>query len=159
MKIEYSYGILGYFMKYLGGLVLLFLSIVFILFPILVVFTGWHVENLVSAIIILCIFIPMAILTSKGVFYCFRYAGFFTKRYIITEDYISIIGKNTVDTYNTSEVKNVSYYRALKLFEINLMGNSKKKLVLMNNGQHETSEFLELKDYFLSYKNVLIKWF
>ena len=119
MKIDYSYGLLGYLLKYFGGIffVALFSFILVIAYTLV---TKNAFQELPFASIVMTIFcITMGPFSAKSAFYCTRYANSFTRKYIIRDNNLTISDKNgIIETYSFNEVEKIVYRRILKVFEI-----------------------------------------
>ena len=160
MKIEYSYGLLGYAMKYVGGVVILALSILFMALPILALVTK-SIEEMLDKPILFGVFLMFGfgILFLRASYYCFKYANLFTMRFAFDENKVGVV-KGNASTTNipTKEIKKIVYMRLIQIFEIHLTDSKMDKIIIMNNGQRETNSYLALKEWLLKQNNVTLKW-
>ena len=159
MKIEYSYGLLGYITRYAGGVVMALMLIVFVCLIYGIVSTKYYYEKPPESAFLLVISVFMTLFCYKGSIYLIKYSKSFTDKYLVTEqDIVVNPGDSGSTKYSWNNLDRIVYKRALKVFEI--VFTNGKCLVLMNNGTSETRDFLQLKDFLLSEKfNAEKRWF
>jgi len=157
MKIEYSYGLMAYFLKYVGSVGMAILALLFLFFLGLAVASGvTNYERMLF--IVICII--MVIFCTKGAYYFFKYSSSFTKKYEFSSSGIKVKDKSEEAWYPIDEIEQVLYLKALKIFEITFYNKEiNKKLVLMNNGQTETNSFITLKEFLFKHPKILSRWF
>jgi len=157
-KVDFQYGLMGYFFKYLGGIAMLLMLPIFAGLPVLFAIGGAAEKALLEFILLLAIFIPMTVLLSKAAYYCFRYANVFTKRFSFTEQGVYVTdAKHTYGDLNPLVIKRITYRRLLKLFVIECENH--ESFIIMNNGFSLTQQFCNVREFLLSHPTLRVKWF
>ena len=147
-SFTYSYGWLGYFMKYFGGIVLFILVLLFLAILVLIFYGGYFTEKPIHYSLLTGVSLVMGVLCSIGGYYCIRYANYFTCDFIFTNEGLSI-EKNgsTKSEYTWSELQSVTFRKFPKLLILDF-GSNYSKIVLMNNSSsEETESYNDLKEY------------
>jgi energy-coupling factor transporter transmembrane protein EcfT len=152
MNFEYSYGLLGYLLKYFGGVVMLAMSLLFATLPFVMVSAKFYNSELFVFIGVLIISFGMILVCFKGAYYFLRYPGTFTKIYTFTDTSLEVRDSNRSDLYLFSNLEKIIYLKLPKVFELHFRGMNSEPIIFMNNGQKETKGFLELKNRLYSRK-------
>ena len=150
MQIEYSYGFLGYFIKYFGIPVFIIMLLTSIFVSYLILAEKYYLENPFNAAFLLLLFMVMIPYCLKGIFYFYKGKEYFTKKYIFTDDLLSVHDRQgNIDIFPIEDIKKIVYLKALSTFEIHFDNKYPGPIVLMNNGQNQTKSFVDLKQYLL----------
>ena len=157
-SVKYSYGYFGYFLKYLGSLLMTIFVLLFAGLMFLIITTSFNETLSLERVLLLVVFLLMIPFCVKGAIYFFKYAGSFTMTYEFRTDGIKIKENNHEEWHPISNIESVLYLKPLRVFEISLHDNP-QKLVLMNNGQVETISFIILKEFLFREYKVESKWF
>ena len=148
-SFTYSYGWLGYFLKYCGGIVLFLMALMFSALLILPIYADYYKESPVQTFLLAGACLVMAPACAIGAYYCIRYTNYFTCYFVFSSKGLSVEKKDTTQSeYSWSQLQSVTYRKFLKLFILDF-GPSYSKIVLMNNGSYETENYNNLKDYLL----------
>ncbi|UTF61838.1 hypothetical protein [Gilvimarinus sp. DA14] len=140
-------------MKYLGGISMAMLTL---LFSGLFALSMFDIENMLQKMPVqtplwLLISIAMIFLCTKGAYYLFKYRCLFIKTFQFDDGGISILSKDgSSSSHSYSEFDFIIYRRIPKIFEIHFKEKSSNSIILMNNGQRLTNDFLELKQFLSS---------
>lgn len=154
MRIEYSYGIFGYFLKYFGGVIMIALLGAFLFIAYLI--PQWPVSW--EAVFLAFLVLFMIPICCKGIYYLFKFNDSFVCNYIFINDSLTIIRKNkAIQSLSLDEVCSIVYLKLPKVIEVHFRSLS-KPIVLMNNGQYETNSFVQLKDFLFKNNSVKVKW-
>jgi len=137
MKIEFSYGLLGYPLRYAGVVLMLALLVLFSSITYLIISLNYYVENPLEFIFLLFISVVMTFFCLKSAIYLFKYSKSFTNKYLLDDEGLTINPHKINSTiYLWRDLNQIIYIKSLKLFEIKF--NKGPVIILMNNGGHET---------------------
>lgn len=151
MQFEYSHGLLGFFMKYFGGIMMV--SFAGMCFLVVYAFLSKPCLSFTDVIgLLLMIFLIVSSLMAA--FYFFRYSKWFTKKFMFLNNSIIVKDKDREAEY---EIRSITYRSLWKLFEITTIDD--EKIVLMNNAGSETDSFLQLKEFLFKKEYTVRKWF
>ncbi|WP_040516757.1 hypothetical protein [Gilvimarinus chinensis] len=140
-------------MKYFGGISMAILTL---LFSGLFALSIFDIDNMLQKMPVqtplwLLISLAMSFLCAKGSYYLFKYRCLFIKTFQFNDGGISILSKDGgSSSHSYSELDFIIYRKLPKIFEIHFKERSSSSIILMNNGQRETNDFLELKQFLLS---------
>lgn len=146
-------------MKYAGGPVMAVSFIIFSSIAVLMITEDILMKDPLPYTFLLFISIPMAIFSVKGSYYCFKYAGLFTKRFTFSPEgiYVSEPREKHPNSAPMS-IDRVVYFRLLKTFLIESRVPYSRSIIVMNNGANETEAFLKVKEFLLSQSCAITKW-
>lgn len=149
ISIEYSYGIMGYVLRYLGSPVLALLSGLFIFSDYLILANLESMDSLLDMAILPAISLFMIPLLWGGAWMLMTHGRSFTCSYEITPNELKIFEKgkeiSAID-FSFAEIRYRWLFKAFLVSHEDLEGGS---VILMNNAQRESMAFSEVKDMLL----------
>ncbi|WP_444924730.1 hypothetical protein ACJJH9_06880 [Microbulbifer sp. DLAB2-AF] len=159
MRVELSYGWLGYFMKYFGGVIMLALSLTVSGLMVAVLVKETYHDDIANFALICSVLIPVAIIFSRSSYLLFKYATLFTRNFVVTDSCLYIKSSERITRqYSYADLEKIVYIRLLNVIELHFSASPERPVALMNNKNYITEEFSEIKDFFLGNPKIQKKW-
>jgi hypothetical protein len=159
MKIEYSYGVMKYFMKYLGGIIFLVMTLLFSVCAVYPIASGLITQQPLKMSLAVLLFTVSSWAGFRSTYYCFHYASLFTMKFLFNDFKVKIYsGDYPTDADKEFLISKVILRKCLFMLEVHFVNDSHKEIILMNNSRTESIKYRKIKEHLLSHPNVVVKW-
>ncbi len=152
-SIEYSYGFMGYVLRYLGVPVLILLSGLFIFIDYLILVNWESMDSIVDMAVLPAISLFMIPLLWGGAWMCLSHGRSFTCSYEITPNELKVFAKGKEITAINIPLAEIRYRWLFKAFLVSHEDLKGGSVVLMNNAQRESLAFSEIRNMLLPLGN------
>lgn len=138
---------------------MLALTLIISIVMVAVLVKGTYHDDFANFALSCSVLIPVAIIFGRCTYLSFKYASFFTNKFVVTDSYLSVKkSEGSTKKYSYTDLKKIVYIRLLNVFELHFMSSPGRPVALMNNKNYITEEFSEIKEFFLENSKIQKKW-